>query len=101
MSAAPGDRPRDDSFEDRGSPSETKDGDAKHVVSLRRQTDAPAPVDDANLVEEGSPDDVQAPPTPAAKRRWRKAKHAVSLLNPAKLLKRREDPARRRRAASS
>ena len=42
MSAAPGDRPRDDSFEDKGSPSqETKDGDVKHVVSLRRQTDAP------------------------------------------------------------
>ena len=78
MSAAPGDRPRDESFEDKGSPSETKDGDAKHVVSLRRQD----PSDDA-LVEEGSPDDVQAPPTPAAKRRWRKAKHAVSLLNPA------------------
>ena len=70
MSANPGDRPRGDSFEDKGSPSETKDGDAKHVVSLRRQTD------DA-IVEEGSPDDVQAPPTPAAKRRWRKAKHAV------------------------
>ena len=83
MSAAPGDRPRDDSFEDEGSPStETKDGDAKHVVSLRRQTDP----DDA-IVEEGSPDDVQAPPTPAVTRRWRKAKHAVSLLNPAKLLK--------------
>ena len=82
MSAAPGDRPRGESFEDKGSPSETKDGDAKHVVSLRRQTD------DA-IVEEGSPDDVQAPPTPAAKRRWRKAKHAVSFLNPAKLLKKR------------
>ena len=80
MSAAPGDRPRGESFEDEGSPSETKDGDAKHVVSLRRQTD------DA-IVEEGSPDDVQAPPTPAAKRRWRKAKHAVSLLNPANILK--------------
>jgi hypothetical protein len=92
MSAAPGDRPRDDSFEDRGSPStETKDGDAKHVVSLRRQDptpsdDAPAPVDDEQPEVAGSPDDVQ-PPTPAAKRRWRKAKHAVSLLNPANLLK--------------
>ena len=70
MSAAPGDRPRGESFEDEGSPSETKDGDAKHVVSLRRQTDP----DDA-IVEEGSPDDVDkspnAPPTPAATRRWR------------------------------
>ena len=56
MSAAPGDRPRDDSFDDEGSPStETKDGDAKHVVSLRRQTDAPAPVDDEQPEEEGAP----------------------------------------------
>ena len=93
MSAAPGDRPRDDSFEDKGSPAQdAKDGDVKHVVSLRRQDptpsdDAPAPVDDEAPEVEGSPDDVQAPPTPAAKRRWRKAKHAASLLNPAKLLK--------------
>jgi len=47
MSANPGDRPRDDSFEDKGSPAQdAKDGDVKHVVSLRRQTepiDAPAP----------------------------------------------------------
>ncbi len=113
MSAAPGDRPRDDSFEDKGSPTQdTKDGDVKHVVSLRRQTDAPAPTpsddapappvdgsprrprsDDAPEVE-GSPDDIEekAPPTPAATRRWRKAKHAVSLLNPAKLLKKKENP---------
>ena len=106
MSANPGDRPRDDSFEDKGSPAQdAKDGDVKHVVSLRRQTDAPAPPvdgsprrprsDDAPEVE-GSPDDVDkspnAPPTPAATRRWRKAKHAVSFLNPAKLLKKREDP---------
>ena len=41
MSANPGDRPRDDSFEDKGSPAQdAKDGDVKHVVSLRRQTDA-------------------------------------------------------------
>ena len=132
MSAAPGDRPRDESFEDNGSPAQdAKDGDVKHVVSLRRQTeprpapsgarpdaalsDAPSPVatpsddapappvegsprrprsDDAPEVE-GSPDDVEAsqqPPTPAATRRWRKAKHAVSLLNPAKLLKKKENP---------
>ena len=107
MSAAPGDRPRDDSFEDKGSPAQdAEDGDVKHVVSLRRQTepsdDVPAPPvdgsprrprsDDAPEVE-GSPDDIgKAPPTPAATRRWRKAKHAVSFLNPAKLLKRREDP---------
>ena len=104
MSAAPGDRPRDDSFEDKGSPAQdAKDGDVKHVVSLRRQTDAPAPPvegsprrprsDDAPEVE-GSPDDIEekAPPTPAATRRWRKAKHAVSLLNPAKLLKKKENP---------
>ena len=87
MSAAPGDT---DSFEDKGSPAQdAKDGDVKHVVSLRRQTDAPepAPSDDAPEIE-GSPDDVvEAPPTPAATRRWRKAKHAASLLNPAKLLK--------------
>ena len=48
MSANPGDRPRDDSFEDKGSPAQdAKDGDVKHVVSLRRQTDAPAPPVDA------------------------------------------------------
>ena len=92
MSAAPGDRPRGDSFEDRGSPAQdAKDNEVKHVVSLRRQDpapsdDAPAPVDDEAPEVEGSPDDV-APPTPAATRRWRKAKHAASLLNPAKLLK--------------
>ena len=102
MSAAP-----DDSFEDKGSPAQdAKDGDVKHVVSLRRQD--PTPSDDAPEVEgsprrpsdarpevEGSPDDVEAsqqPPTPAATRRWRKAKHAVSLLNPAKLLKKKENP---------
>ena len=97
MSAAPGDSPRDDSFEDEGSPAQdAKDSEVKHVVSLRRQDptpsdDAPAPPvegsprrprsDDAPEVE-GSPDDVEAsqqPPTPAATRRWRKAKHAVSL----------------------
>ena len=94
MSAAPGDRPRDESFEDKGSPAQdAKDSEVKHVVSLRRQTDAPS--DDAPEVE-GSPDDVDkspnAPPTPAATRRWRKAKHAVSLLNPAKLLKKKENP---------
>jgi hypothetical protein len=120
MSAAPGDRPRDDSFEDKGSPAQdAKDGDVKHVVSLRRQieptpsdaspdaalsdapspvptmSDPPSPVDDAGPEVEGSPDDVdesQQPPTPAAKRRWRAAKHAVSLLNPAKLLKKKETP---------
>ena len=92
MSAAPGDRPRDDSFDDKGSPSETKDSEVKHVVSLRRQDptpsdDAPAPVDDGQPEVEGSPDDVvAAPQTPAATRRWRKAKHAASLLNPAKLV---------------
>ena len=110
MSAAPGDSPRDDSFEDEGSPAQdAKDSEVKHVVSLRRQDptpsdDAPAPPvegsprrprsDDAPEVE-GSPDDVEAsqqPPTPAATRRWRKAKHAVSLLNPAKLLKKKENP---------
>ena len=129
MSAAPGDRPRDESFEDKGSPAQdAKDGDVKHVVSLRRRPspararrvrldpercafagrDAERPMrpaagrrsprrprsDDAPEVE-GSPDDVEAsqqPPTPAATRRWRKAKHAVSLLNPAKLLKKKENP---------
>ena len=104
MSANPGDRPRDDSFEDKGSPAQdATDGDVKHVVSLRRQTEpidpTPSPerrpsVDDDAPEIEGSPDDIgeKAPPTPAATRRWRKAKHAVSFLNPAKLLKRREDP---------
>ena len=103
MSAAPGDRPRDDSFEDKGSPAQdAKDGDVKHVVSLRRQDPTPderafaRPSDDARPPTtmkrrcpevEGSPDDVEAPPTPAATRSWRKAKHAASLLNPAKLLK--------------
>ena len=43
MSAAPGDRPRDDSFEDKGSPAQdAKDGDVKHVVSLRRQDPTPS-----------------------------------------------------------
>ena len=131
MSAAPGDRPRDDSFEDKGSPAQdAKDGDVKHVVSLRRQTeprpapsgarpdaalsDAPSPVatpsddapappvegsprrprsDDAPEVE-GSPDDVEAAAAAdtGGHKPLAKAKHAVSLLNPAKLLKKKENP---------
>ena len=89
MSAAPGDRPRDDSFEDKGSPAQdAKDSEVKHVVSLRRQIRRrdprrPArPVDDEATRGRGPRRRIRRPPTPAATRRWRKAKHAASLLNP-------------------